>query len=243
MTCYDGAVHNSLGDLIQPVYGEDGMGDAFIEKQTIETFGLNHKEFEHNYCVDVTDPAGGFLPGVLQVGIGGSSLELQSKLGGEYARLLLLTGTLLEGSAPLPESAERTLAGGGGGRGQGERAGWGGGGVDEAPTLVATRGNVFDEVEMDLGNLGSVRVGKKREDASIALRDRAAVAALKADILRRVKAISDSEDEEQPTQYVLVYDSENEGGAVKIAGGGEQSDSGSESGREGEGEPGNQKLR
>jgi DNA-directed RNA polymerase II subunit RPB1 len=88
MVCYDGTVRNSLGDLIQFVYGEDGMDGAFIEKQTIETFGLNDKEFEHNYRVDVTDPTGGFLPGVLQVGIDDSSLELQSKLDEEYARLV-----------------------------------------------------------------------------------------------------------------------------------------------------------
>ncbi|KAH0590072.1 DNA-directed RNA polymerase II subunit rpb1 [Termitomyces sp. J132] len=86
--CYDGTVRNSLGDLIQFVYGEDGMDGAFIEKQTIETFGLSDKEFEHNYRVDVTDPAGGFLPGVLQIGIDDSSLELQSKLDEEYTRLL-----------------------------------------------------------------------------------------------------------------------------------------------------------
>ncbi|KAF9544636.1 beta and beta-prime subunits of DNA dependent RNA-polymerase, partial [Agrocybe pediades] len=88
MVCYDGTVRNSLGDLIQFVYGEDGMDGAYIEKQTIETFGLNNKEFEHNYRVDVTDPAGGFLPGVLQVGIDDSSLDLQAKLDEEYARLV-----------------------------------------------------------------------------------------------------------------------------------------------------------
>ncbi|KAF8170369.1 hypothetical protein BJ912DRAFT_1148858 [Pholiota molesta] len=87
MVCYDGTVRNSLGDLIQFVYGEDGMDGAYIEKQTIETFGLNNKEFEHNYRVDVTDPSGGFLPGVLQVGIDDSSIELQAKLDEEYARL------------------------------------------------------------------------------------------------------------------------------------------------------------
>jgi len=63
MVCYDGTVRNSLGDLIQLVYGEDCMDGAFIEKQTIETFALNDREFEHNYRVDVTDPSGGFLPG------------------------------------------------------------------------------------------------------------------------------------------------------------------------------------
>jgi hypothetical protein len=36
----DGTVCNSLGDLIQFVYGEDGMDEAFIECQKIETFGL-----------------------------------------------------------------------------------------------------------------------------------------------------------------------------------------------------------
>lgn len=88
MVCYDGTVRNSLGDLIQFVYGEDGMDGAFIERQNIETFALNNREFEHNYRVDVTDPSGGFLPGVLQVGLDDSSLELQAKLDEEYLQLV-----------------------------------------------------------------------------------------------------------------------------------------------------------
>ncbi|KAL0059361.1 DNA-directed RNA polymerase II core subunit rpo21 [Marasmius tenuissimus] len=88
MVCYDGTVRNSLGDLIQFVYGEDGMDGAFIEKQSTDTFGLNDKEFEHNYRVDVTDPSGGFLPGVLQVGLDDSSLELQTKLDEEFTTLV-----------------------------------------------------------------------------------------------------------------------------------------------------------
>ncbi|KAE9388837.1 beta and beta-prime subunits of DNA dependent RNA-polymerase [Gymnopus androsaceus JB14] len=70
MVCYDGTVQNSLGDLIQFIFGED--------------------EFEHNYQVDVTDPTSGFLPGVLQVGINNSSLELQKKLNEESTSLLLI---------------------------------------------------------------------------------------------------------------------------------------------------------
>ena len=96
MVCYDGTVRNSLGDLIQFIYGEDGMDGAFIEKQTIETFGLSDKEFEHNYRVDVTDPAGGFMANVLQAGIDDSSLELQAKLDEEYARLVEDRKTLRE---------------------------------------------------------------------------------------------------------------------------------------------------
>jgi DNA-directed RNA polymerase II subunit RPB1 len=88
MVCYDGTVRNSLGDLIQFVYGEDGMDGAFIERQNIDTFSLNNKEFEHNYRVDVTDPVGGFLPGVLQVGLDDSSLELQVKLDEEFSQLV-----------------------------------------------------------------------------------------------------------------------------------------------------------
>ena len=88
MVCYDGIVSNSLGDLIQFNYGEDGMDGAFFEKQSIETFGLSNREFEHNYRVDVTDPAGGFMANMLQAGTDDSSLELQAKLDEEYGRLV-----------------------------------------------------------------------------------------------------------------------------------------------------------
>jgi DNA-directed RNA polymerase II subunit RPB1 len=55
MVRYDGTIRNSLGDLIQFIYGKDGMDGAFVERQSIDTFSLNNKEFEHNYRVDVTD--------------------------------------------------------------------------------------------------------------------------------------------------------------------------------------------
>ncbi|KIY65400.1 DNA-directed RNA polymerase II, subunit 1 [Cylindrobasidium torrendii FP15055 ss-10] len=86
--CYDGTVRNSLGDLLQFVYGEDGMDGAFIEKQSIQSFGLNTRQFVHRYKVDVMDPAGGFKHGVLQVGVDDSSLELQRLLDEEYDQLL-----------------------------------------------------------------------------------------------------------------------------------------------------------
>jgi len=83
----DGTVRNSLGDLIQFVYGEYGMEGAFVEKQTIDPFALNDEQFTHRYRVDVMDPEGSFMPRVLQVGIDDSSLELQSKLDQEYGRI------------------------------------------------------------------------------------------------------------------------------------------------------------
>ncbi len=88
MVCYDSTVRNSLGDVIQFVYGEDGMDACFIEEQSIRTFILNDREFEHRYRVDVTDPKGGFLPGVCRLGVDDSSLELQRKLDEEYEQLV-----------------------------------------------------------------------------------------------------------------------------------------------------------
>ncbi|KAJ7167370.1 beta and beta-prime subunits of DNA dependent RNA-polymerase [Mycena crocata] len=88
MVCYDGTVRNSLGDLIQFVYGEDGMDGAFIEQQAADTFTLNNKQFEHKYRVDVTQEKGGFMSGVLQVALEDSSFELQAKLDDEYSQLV-----------------------------------------------------------------------------------------------------------------------------------------------------------
>ncbi|KAI6111259.1 RNA polymerase 2 [Pisolithus sp. B1] len=62
--------------------------DVVPERQRIDAFGLSNREFEHKYRVDVSDKEGGFLPGVLQIGINDSSLELQAKLDEEYARLV-----------------------------------------------------------------------------------------------------------------------------------------------------------
>lgn len=84
-TAFDVAVRNSLGCLIEFVYGEDGMdtSSAFNEERSIKTYFLNNREFEHkvprrrypSHC-------GGFLTGVLQVGIDDSplALQLQQKL-------------------------------------------------------------------------------------------------------------------------------------------------------------------
>jgi DNA-directed RNA polymerase beta' subunit len=48
MVCYDGTVHNSLGDLIQFIQpeGEDRTNSAFVERQKIDTFGMSDEEFK-----------------------------------------------------------------------------------------------------------------------------------------------------------------------------------------------------
>ncbi|KAL4079784.1 hypothetical protein J3A83DRAFT_4368636 [Scleroderma citrinum] len=88
MVHYNGTMCNSLGNLVQLIYGKDGMDGTFIRQQKIDMFVLSNKEFEHKYCIDVMDKEGGFLPGVLQIGIDDSSLELQAKLNEEYRQLV-----------------------------------------------------------------------------------------------------------------------------------------------------------
>ncbi|KZW00731.1 beta and beta-prime subunits of DNA dependent RNA-polymerase [Exidia glandulosa HHB12029] len=92
--CYDGTVRNSLGDLIQFVYGEDGMDAAFIEGQSIESFQLDDAHFDRKYRVDLTDPKLGFHHGTLAAGLDDSSPELQAKLDDEFTQLGLDRRTL-----------------------------------------------------------------------------------------------------------------------------------------------------
>ncbi|KAL4064638.1 RNA polymerase II largest subunit [Scleroderma citrinum] len=88
MVHYDRTVCNSLSNLVQLIYSKDGMDGTFIEQQKIDMFVLSNKEFEHKYHIDMMDKEGGFLLGVLQIGINDSSLELQAKLDEEYRQLV-----------------------------------------------------------------------------------------------------------------------------------------------------------
>src|SRR5271163_2441598 len=49
MVKYDGTVRNSLGDVIQFVYGEDGMDGTAVESQKIDSLRWNNKEMEDKY--------------------------------------------------------------------------------------------------------------------------------------------------------------------------------------------------
>ncbi len=54
MVKYDASVRNSLGDIIQFVYGEDGMDGAFVEKQKIDTVRMDNGKFQNMYRLDIT---------------------------------------------------------------------------------------------------------------------------------------------------------------------------------------------
>jgi len=53
MVKYDGTVRNSLGDIVEFVYGEDGLDGGFIENQTIDIITSSEADFERRFKVDV----------------------------------------------------------------------------------------------------------------------------------------------------------------------------------------------
>lgn len=59
---YDGTVRNSLGDVIQYLYGEDGRDAMFIEKQPMDHWVIRASDFDHRYRLDVME---GLQPSVL----------------------------------------------------------------------------------------------------------------------------------------------------------------------------------
>ncbi|KAI8961999.1 beta and beta-prime subunits of DNA dependent RNA-polymerase [Daldinia sp. FL1419] len=59
---YDGTVRNSLGDIIQFIYGEDGMDAMHIEKQPMDHWVIRDADFEERYRIDVME---GLRPRVL----------------------------------------------------------------------------------------------------------------------------------------------------------------------------------
>ena len=55
MVKYDGTVRNSLGDVIQFLYGEDGMDSVWIESQKLDSLKMKKKEFERIFRYEFED--------------------------------------------------------------------------------------------------------------------------------------------------------------------------------------------
>ncbi|KAF2868775.1 hypothetical protein BDV95DRAFT_499716 [Massariosphaeria phaeospora] len=53
MVKYDGTVRNSMGDIVEFVYGEDGLDGAHIEKQKIDTITCSEAKFEQRFKLDL----------------------------------------------------------------------------------------------------------------------------------------------------------------------------------------------
>ncbi|KNZ48173.1 DNA-directed RNA polymerase [Puccinia sorghi] len=116
MVTYDGTVRNSLGDIVQFVYGEDGVDGGTVEYQNLDSVRLSNEKFDKKFRVDVTDPKSDYKPGVLQVGLNGSSLSLQSILDAEWKQLCEDRETLRKfiftdgnGRKPLPVNIRRII--------------------------------------------------------------------------------------------------------------------------------------
>ena len=59
---YDGTVRNSVGDIIQFLYGEDGMAAEQIENQRLDSLRMSRDQFEDTYLIDVRRPAEWLAP-------------------------------------------------------------------------------------------------------------------------------------------------------------------------------------
>jgi DNA-directed RNA polymerase II subunit RPB1 len=55
MVHYDGTVRNSVGQLIQLRYGEDGLCGEAVEFQNIATIEPSHKKFENEFKFDISN--------------------------------------------------------------------------------------------------------------------------------------------------------------------------------------------
>ncbi|CAK4158500.1 unnamed protein product [Aphanomyces euteiches] len=62
MARYDGTVRNSNGEIIQFLYGEDGMDAVWVEKQNFDGHTLNRAKFEAKFKIDPYDDALGTVP-------------------------------------------------------------------------------------------------------------------------------------------------------------------------------------
>ncbi|KAK3096310.1 DNA-directed RNA polymerase II core subunit rpo21, partial [Teratosphaeriaceae sp. CCFEE 6253] len=53
MVKYDGTIRNSLGDILQFIYGEDGLDAMCIEPQPLDIITASTAAFEKKYKIDM----------------------------------------------------------------------------------------------------------------------------------------------------------------------------------------------
>ncbi|PSR79676.1 hypothetical protein BD289DRAFT_485464 [Coniella lustricola] len=114
---YDGTVRNSLNDIIQFVYGEDGLDGMHIEKQKVDFLDISHSKFDARYKVDTDDARG--LSAALENGkLLISDTTEQQLLDVEYEQLthdrdairrIFLSKNKIETQMQLPLNIERMI--------------------------------------------------------------------------------------------------------------------------------------
>ncbi|KAL9086884.1 MAG: hypothetical protein Q9165_006890 [Trypethelium subeluteriae] len=88
MVKYDGTVRNSLGDIVQFVYGEDGLDAVHIEQQQVDIITQSSDSFRSTFRMDVMDPNLSLSPDILEQSteIAGD-VEVQRYLDDEWEQL------------------------------------------------------------------------------------------------------------------------------------------------------------
>jgi DNA-directed RNA polymerase II subunit RPB1 len=64
MVHYDGTIRNSVGQLVQLRYGEDGLDGAHVEFQTMPTLKPSDRLFEKKFRLDLSDERCVYVDGV-----------------------------------------------------------------------------------------------------------------------------------------------------------------------------------
>lgn len=115
MICYDGTVRNSAGDVLEMLYGEDGMDGAAMERQTLDLLKLSKDAFKKTYKVDLLDKKFDLPKNLLQAGLLDNVPEIQSVLDEEYETLKSYRRDLRrifpdgDSSRPLPVNIQRII--------------------------------------------------------------------------------------------------------------------------------------
>ena len=115
MVQYDGSARNSLGDIVQFVYGEDGLDGAQVERQSLDSLPGSDAAFERRYKIDVL--SGNEKPlRIESVNEIVGDLETQKLLDLEYNQLLedrnLLRNFIFkdgDSQKPLPVNIRRVV--------------------------------------------------------------------------------------------------------------------------------------
>jgi DNA-directed RNA polymerase II subunit RPB1 len=63
---YDGTVRNSLNDILQFVYGEDGMDSIGVESQVLDTIKVDDSTMKSSFQFNFDEKNCGLIPGVLE---------------------------------------------------------------------------------------------------------------------------------------------------------------------------------
>jgi DNA-directed RNA polymerase II subunit RPB1 len=107
---YDGTVRNCEGEIIQFVYGEDGIDGTNVEPQMLDYINMSVNELEYIYRFDFTQPTSSSLNWLNKTSTKKLNCEIfQEKLDSEYGILLDSLRELRKGLIQ-PEKAEDPIA-------------------------------------------------------------------------------------------------------------------------------------